>query len=75
MKKNPGDSSIIVASSGAGITGYAGAGPCIASKHAVNGLVKGFAAELADFETLEMAQIQLGLHTRKRSAAKGLLLF
>ena len=48
MKKNPGDSSIIVTSSGAGITGYAGASPYIASKHAVNGLVKGCAAELAD---------------------------
>ena len=40
MKKNPGDSSIIVTSSGAGITGYAGASPYIASKHAVNGLAK-----------------------------------
>ena len=48
MKKNPGDSSIVVTSSGAGITGYAGAGPYIASKHAVNGLVKACSAELAN---------------------------
>ena len=37
MKKNQGDSSIIVTSSGAGVLGYAGGGPYIASKHAVNG--------------------------------------
>ena len=48
MTKNPGDSSIVVTSSGAGITGYAGAGPYIASKHAVNGLVKACSAELAN---------------------------
>ena len=48
MKKNQGDSSIIVTSSGAGVLGYAGGGPYIASKHAVNGLVRAGAAELAD---------------------------
>lgn len=48
MRKNKGDSSIIVTSSGAGVLGYAGAGPYIASKHAVNGLVKAGAAELAN---------------------------
>ncbi len=48
MKTNEGDSSIIVTSSGAGVLGYAGAGPYIASKHAVNGLVKAGAAELAN---------------------------
>ena len=47
MKKNRGDSSIIVTSSGAGVLGYAGGGPYIASKHAVNGLVRAGAAELA----------------------------
>ena len=47
MKKNHGDSSIIVTSSGAGVLGYAGGGPYIASKHAVNGLVRAGAAELA----------------------------
>ena len=47
MKENKGDSSIIVTSSGAGVLGYEGAGPYIASKHAVNGLVKAGAAELA----------------------------
>ena len=47
MKKNQGDSSIIVTSSGAGVLGYAGGGPYIASKHAVNGLVRAGAAELA----------------------------
>ena len=48
MRTNEGDSSIIVTSSGAGVLGYAGAGPYIASKHAVNGLVKAGAAELAN---------------------------
>ena len=48
MKKNRGDSSIIVTSSGAGVLGYAGGGPYIASKHAVNGLVRAGAAELAN---------------------------
>lgn len=48
MKENNGDSSIIVTSSGAGVLGYEGAGPYIASKHAVNGLVKAGAAELAN---------------------------
>ena len=48
MKRNQGDSSIIVTSSGAGVLGYAGGGPYIASKHAVNGLVRAGAAELAD---------------------------
>lgn len=48
MRKNKGDSSIIVTSSGAGILGYEGGGPYIASKHAVNGLVKTGAAELAN---------------------------
>ena len=48
MKKNHGDSSIIVTSSGAGVLGYAGGGPYIASKHAVNGLVRAGAAELAN---------------------------
>ena len=48
MRKNEGDSSIIVTSSGAGVLGYAGAGPYIASKHAVNGLVRAGAAELAN---------------------------
>jgi len=48
MKKNQGDSSIIVTSSGAGVLGYAGGGPYIASKHAVNGLVRAGAAELAN---------------------------
>ena len=48
MKKNQGDSSIIVTSSGAGVLGYAGGGHYIASKHAVNGLVRAGAAELAD---------------------------
>ena len=48
MKKNQSDSSIIVTSSGAGVLGYAGGGPYIASKHAVNGLVRAGAAELAD---------------------------
>ena len=47
MRKNHGDSSIIVTSSGAGVLGYAGGGPYIASKHAVNGLVRAGAAELA----------------------------
>lgn len=47
MKKKQGDSSIIVTSSGAGVLGYAGGGPYIASKHAVNGLVRAGAAELA----------------------------
>ena len=49
MKTNEGDSSIIVTSSGAGVLGYAGAGPYIASKHAVNGLVK---AVLLSWRTL-----------------------
>ena len=48
LRTNEGDSSIIVTSSGAGVLGYAGAGPYIASKHAVNGLVKAGAAELAN---------------------------
>ena len=48
MKKNQGDSSIIVTSSGAGVLGYAGGGPYIASKHAVNGLVRAGAAELTN---------------------------
>lgn len=45
MKANSGDSSIIVTSSGAGVLGYEGGGPYIASKHAVNGIVKTGAAE------------------------------
>ena len=40
MRTNEGDSSIIVTSSGAGVLGYAGAGPYIASKHAVRGLTE-----------------------------------
>lgn len=46
MRNNKSDSSIIVTSSGAGVLGYEGGGPYIASKHAVNGLVKTGAAEL-----------------------------
>ena len=46
MRNNGSDSSIIVTSSGAGVLGYEGGGPYIASKHAVNGLVKTGAAEL-----------------------------
>ena len=46
MRNNESDSSIIVTSSGAGVLGYEGGGPYIASKHAVNGLVKTGAAEL-----------------------------
>ena len=46
MRNNNSDSSIIVTSSGAGVLGYEGGGPYIASKHAVNGLVKTGAAEL-----------------------------
>ena len=45
MRNNKSDSSIIVTSSGAGVLGYEGGGPYIASKHAVNGLVKTGAAE------------------------------
>ena len=48
MRNNKDDSSIIVTSSGAGVLGYAGGGPYIASKHAVNGLVRTGAAELAN---------------------------
>ena len=48
MRANNGDSSIIVTSSGAGVLGYEGGGPYIASKHAVNGLVKTGAAEFKD---------------------------
>ncbi|MDG2140767.1 MAG: SDR family NAD(P)-dependent oxidoreductase [Gammaproteobacteria bacterium] len=48
MRNNGSDSSIIVTSSGAGVLGYEGGGPYIASKHAVNGLVKTGAAELKD---------------------------
>ena len=46
MRNNKSDSSIIITSSGAGVLGYEGGGPYIASKHAVNGLVKTGAAEL-----------------------------
>ena len=45
MRNNKSDSSIIITSSGAGVLGYEGGGPYIASKHAVNGLVKTGAAE------------------------------